>query len=330
MNKINRTQKVSLLKQLVSIDKVGLWIVFSVAMPFCIGNLNTLKEQLIEWSTASVKAFNAESYDVALSTPELSWGLLLITILGFCIAAGSYAYLQSRYISTWFSQDNTTIDYEPNNSVFGMFRLLSWHIYRAIKVFAPILVMLFLTVALMIVSVKLFNSVITKLMGTNLMFVSVNGIFVALIMAFGWLYAGVLTVWNALKSSFGAITAATEPYVSNHLIYKRARRFAFNYKPTWIVYGLYLAFLAMIGIEIASCLQNPSIISVNNFATILVVQAFNIAAFLFLTRCYVFCYNEAYKIQLKKIHKQNLKKQNRDNSNDNNHLHSNFIASSPF
>jgi len=290
----------SFLHQMMPVDCLIFWIILSIAIPLTIVSISGFGVPIITWLETFMGSFDPEILETKIILPVIPLHVILFSTTGIVVSLLLFVIIQSKYISNWFKAADRRDFYKEININNSIKSLTGWIIYRFFFIAAPLVIMGVITLLMMIGSIQFFN-VIAKMMGVNLELVMILSIFTALTTAFFWVCAVILSAWNLITSVYGSVISVIEPDVPNHLIKKRARRFAFLTSSSW---GAYLVYLFMIGLyvlEFLYLLINPSFLSIQNIPLIALIQVVNITIFIALGRSITMSYYKSLLIQYAKI-----------------------------
>lgn len=290
----------SLDKQFFPAECIVLWVILALAVPITLLSISSIGSDIINWLEGLMSSFSPEILETQIPLPSIPIYKLLFSFTGIIVSLGLFVTLQARYIDIWFRSVDKKGYYSHINRNKSFLSLVVWVLYRFVYIMAPVLIMSALSLLLLLGSIKFFN-IIAIMMGKSLELVITLGIFFTFTVMFFWFFATIITLWNALTSIYGSIIAVTEPGLSNSLIKKRSRRFAFLVPGAWIAYTTYMVMIVVFFLEMLFLLINPGFISIKNIIVLGIVEIANILIFLFLGRSITSSYYRSLLIQYAKI-----------------------------
>ncbi|MEW5820757.1 MAG: hypothetical protein AB1782_11240 [Cyanobacteriota bacterium] len=308
----------SLMNQLMPSDCVGLWLLLSIAIPFTIVSIASIGDPILTWLEGFMGSFNPELLETEFSLPHIPLGIIVLSSIGLIVCLGLFVILQTKYVNYWYISADRKCLYVPPENKKSILKLTGWLVYRFFYILTPIILMMIVSFGLLFMSINFFN-ILARLMGHNLEVVLTLGIFISLITGFFWLVAIFITTWNTLTTVYGSIIAITEPEITNTLIRKRSRRFAFLTSSSWGAYIVYLFMMGVFFLEFLYALLTPSFIALNNIHILIIVQLMNIGLFVVLGRSITHSYYKSLLIQYAKISvkKSKILSTKNDLNNDN-------------
>lgn len=286
--------------QVIPTECIPLWLGLAIVLPLTVKTIASIQTPIIAWIDSFMSNINPELLETKIFLPSIPLSIIVFSLIGFVICLCLFVIVQTKYINNWYIKADRKGLYKPPMLAHSVFSLISWNIYRFFYILMPVIVMSIVSFTLMFLSIKYFN-LIAGIMGHNLEIVLILSIFTALTTAFFWVVAVAFTAWNTLSSVYGSVIAVTEPGISNTVVRRRSRRFAFLTASSWVGYIVYLILMAVVFLEFLYVLINPSFISIGNSFKILVIELLNIGIFVVLGRSLTFSYHKSLLIQYAKI-----------------------------
>jgi hypothetical protein len=290
----------SLIKQLIPFDCFVLWVIFSITLPLTILAISNIGGPIIAWLESFMESFKPELLETQFSLPHIPAGVIISSIVGILATITIFVIIQSKYILNWMQNVDKKNLYHSLDFKEASLSLGGWLIYRFFYVLSPIIVMSIISFTLLILSIQFFNF-IARMMGVNLELVLTLSIFSGLTVAFFWVCAFFLSVWNLITTVYGSIITSTEAGISYTLARRRSRRFAFHSSSSWGAYIVYIFMIGLFALEFLYLLLNPAFISFKNIHILLFLQLINITIFVSLSRALTFAYYKSLLIQYAKI-----------------------------
>lgn len=300
MSNVSRKRKISLFSQFLPWECLFLWIFLGITAPWTIITFAGIKTPIFDWLEKFMSSFTPDKLETEFSLPQIPLHIILLVTIGTVISLGLFILIQDRYTKNWFIAADRKNLYEEISFNQSFLNLTKWICYRVLYVVYPVLSMTIISFVLMFVSINFFN-IIAKLMGMNLELVLIVGIFVALLVGFLWLFAIAITGWNLITTIYGNVIAVTERKISNNLISKRSRRFAFLTMDAIIAYIFYVVLIAAVFLEAVYLFVFPENFSISNIIKLVIVEIINIAIFVILGRSITRLYYKSMLIQYAKI-----------------------------
>lgn len=307
MTNVTQHKEKSFFNQIMPFDCLLLWVALTVTIPLTIKTISGIGTPIINWLEGFVSSFNPELLVSDFALPKIPVTVIMFSCIGIVVCLTLFVLIQARYINNWYIAADRKNIYQTVNKIDSLMSLASWIIFRFFFILYPVIIMSIITSVLAFLSIKFFN-ILAILMGANLELVMISGIFLTLTTGFLWVCAIALTSWNLITSVYGSIIAVVEPNVSNILIRRRSRRFAFLTSNVWGAYLVYLFVMGVLFLEFVYLLLIPSSIAFKNILAIVLIQVVNIVIFIFLGRSLTFSYYKSLLIQYAKI---SVKKSNK-------------------
>lgn len=250
---------VSILDMVLPTQAIPLLGLLLIVAPIVLLTGESLILPLIEWMRIRMTVVG----EVPFGDLPTYFFIKLITFLILAFLGGFQLLLRIKaiYYTSWakaFPRPHALhCDYQTD-STNGVAALVQWKLYQMAMIILPPIVMSGVTFLVGLIELYLFNTF------SDLSFVGLSiqltiELFLIMMLGLFTLFAFLHSIWTALTTLFGDVIAVTEPDLPNPLVLQRCGRIAFASNYVYLMFPLFLLFVAAVIGEISWLLMDVDI-----------------------------------------------------------------------